>query len=226
MRRAFVVVNPAAGGGRAARLWPSLREGLRRVGLEFEAAELQAVSFAGSEVPADSGPREAIAIYEQLLTQYPNYERADQVLYQMARAYDELGETEEAMAITDRLIAEYGYSKYLDEIQFRRGEYFFTRRRFREAEQAYQVITERQPDFTASDNKDAELDASGVGYLAGTSGYVRLDARITLTSPDERWAIDLIGKNLTDRNILTSGGFGTATKQPPRNVAIQFRYYW
>jgi YegS/Rv2252/BmrU family lipid kinase len=39
VRRAFVVVNPAAGGGRAARLWPSLREGLRRVGLEFEAAE-------------------------------------------------------------------------------------------------------------------------------------------------------------------------------------------
>jgi YegS/Rv2252/BmrU family lipid kinase len=32
-------VNPAAGGGRTARLWPSLRERLRRRGLEFEAAE-------------------------------------------------------------------------------------------------------------------------------------------------------------------------------------------
>jgi len=111
--------------------------------LDFVGAELQQVNFPGVENPADGGPREAIAIYEQLLTQYPDYERADQVLYQMARAYDELGETEEAMAITDRLIAEYGYSKYLDEIQFRRGEYFFTRRRFREAEQAYQVITDR-----------------------------------------------------------------------------------
>ena len=111
--------------------------------LEFAGAELREVSLPGGEALADSGPREAIAIYEQLLAQYPDYERADQVLYQMARAYDELGETEEAVAITDRLIAEYGYSKYLDEIQFRRGEYFFTRRRFREAEQAYQVITER-----------------------------------------------------------------------------------
>lgn len=37
--RAFVVVNPAAGGGRTARLWPSLRERLRHAGLEFEAAE-------------------------------------------------------------------------------------------------------------------------------------------------------------------------------------------
>jgi diacylglycerol kinase (ATP) len=38
MMRAFVVVNPSAGGGRTARVWPSLREGLRRLGLEFEAA--------------------------------------------------------------------------------------------------------------------------------------------------------------------------------------------
>ena len=37
--RAFVVVNPAAGGGRTARLWRSLRERLHQVGLEFEAAE-------------------------------------------------------------------------------------------------------------------------------------------------------------------------------------------
>ena len=111
--------------------------------VEFEGAEVLGVSFPGGELPADSGPREAIAIYEQLLTQYPNYERADQVLYQMARAYDELGETERSMEITERLIDEFGYSKYLDEIQFRRGEYFFTRRRFREAEQAYQVITDR-----------------------------------------------------------------------------------
>ena len=111
--------------------------------VEFAGAELRDVSLPGGATLAGGGPREAIAIYEQLLTDYPHYERADQVLYQMARAYDELGETEQSMAITERLIAEYGYSKYLDEIEFRRGEYFFTRRRFREAEQAYQVITSR-----------------------------------------------------------------------------------
>lgn len=38
MTRAFVVVNPAAGGGRTAQLWPSLAARLRRLGLEFEAA--------------------------------------------------------------------------------------------------------------------------------------------------------------------------------------------
>jgi tetratricopeptide (TPR) repeat protein len=117
-----------------------------RAGLphDFVAADVRAVSLPGdAELTQSGGPREAIAIYEKLLAEYPNYERADQVLYQMSRAYDELGETEAAMAVTERLIAEYGYSKYFDEIQFRRGEYFFTRRMYRDAETAYQGITAR-----------------------------------------------------------------------------------
>jgi tetratricopeptide (TPR) repeat protein len=95
---------------------------------------------SGAESVAPSGPQEAIAIYERLLAEYPNYERRDQVLYQMARAYDELGRTEEAMGVMQRLVGEFGYSRYSDEVQFRRGEFYFTRRRFREAEAAYEQI--------------------------------------------------------------------------------------
>jgi tetratricopeptide (TPR) repeat protein len=95
---------------------------------------------SGTEGVAQAGPLEAIAIYERLLAEYPNYERRDQVLYQMARAYDELGRTEEAMAIMQRLVGEFGYSRYTDEVQFRRGEFYFTRRRFRDAEAAYEQI--------------------------------------------------------------------------------------
>lgn len=36
MTRTVVVVNPAAGGGRTERLWPSLRDELRRLGLAFD----------------------------------------------------------------------------------------------------------------------------------------------------------------------------------------------
>ncbi len=39
MTRAFVVVNPAAGGGRTGRLWRRLRDELTRLGLRFETAE-------------------------------------------------------------------------------------------------------------------------------------------------------------------------------------------
>jgi len=37
--RAFLIVNPTAGGGRTSRLWPSIRDRLRQLGLEFEARE-------------------------------------------------------------------------------------------------------------------------------------------------------------------------------------------
>ena len=119
---------------------------------EFERRAAGAIEFspvAAFDLPAtvpermalrESGPLEAIKIYERLLTEYPNYERRDQVLYQMARAYDELGQTEQAMDVMQRLVGEFGYSRYSDEVQFRRGEYYFTRRRFREAEGAYETI--------------------------------------------------------------------------------------
>ncbi len=86
------------------------------------------------------GPLEAIALYQKLLTEYPSYENSDQVLYQMARAYDELGRTEEAMEIMDRLIKANPSSTHIDEVQFRRGEFFFTRRKFRDAENAYSAV--------------------------------------------------------------------------------------
>ncbi|MGB5630994.1 MAG: tetratricopeptide repeat protein, partial [Woeseiaceae bacterium] len=53
-------------------------------------------------VPA--GPREAIATYQKILETYPDYERNDKVLYQMSRAYDEIGEPDKAMAVMDRLV--------------------------------------------------------------------------------------------------------------------------
>src|SRR3989442_970128 len=86
------------------------------------------------------GPLQAFALYNRLLTEYPSYKNSDQVLYQMARAYDELGRTEEAIETMERLIRANPHSSHLDEVQFRRGEYFFTRRRFRDAESAYSGI--------------------------------------------------------------------------------------
>jgi tetratricopeptide (TPR) repeat protein len=97
---------------------------------------------AGAE---PKGPREAIALYEKLLTEYPNYEHRDKVLYQMARAYDELGRTEEAIATMERLIRANPGSEHFDEVQFRRAEYFFTRRRYRDAENAYTAIINLGP---------------------------------------------------------------------------------
>lgn len=94
----------------------------------------------GVQQAIPAGPLEAIATYRQILESYPNYERNDQVLYQMSRAYDELGRPDEAMEVMAQLIARYPYSKYIDEVRFRRGEYFFVRRQYLDAEDEYGAI--------------------------------------------------------------------------------------
>ena len=67
-------------------------------------------------------------------------------------------------------------------------------------------------------------------------GYVRLDTRFTLDFPNRRFALDVIGKNLTNVNIVSGGNGGTAlptslgsvlyAREEPANVAVQIRYKW
>jgi len=89
-----------------------------------------------------AGAREAITLYKKLLNDYPLYERNDQVLYQMSRAYEELGQINEAMAVMERMVRDFSRSRYIDEVQFRRAEYFFVHRRYLEAEAAYASIVD------------------------------------------------------------------------------------
>jgi tetratricopeptide (TPR) repeat protein len=83
---------------------------------------------------------QAIALYKKLLKKYPFYERNDQVLYQLSRAYEETGRVDEAMAVMNRLVKQFPDSRYTDEVQFRRGEYFFTRKKYLDAEDAYGAV--------------------------------------------------------------------------------------
>ncbi len=91
--------------------------------------------------PIPLGPREAIATYQEILEKYPNYERNDRVLYQMSRAYDEIGEPDQAMEVMSRFVSKYPYSRYADEVHFRRGEYYFVRKKWLDAEAAYSSVT-------------------------------------------------------------------------------------
>jgi len=108
---------------------------------ELPHTELANEALPGSSPDGSSaGPRQAIETYQRILTEYPFYERNDQVLYQMARAYDELGEPTKAMAVMERLINEYGRSTFTDEVYFRRAEYYFVRKKYLDAEEAYSAV--------------------------------------------------------------------------------------
>jgi len=117
----------------------------RRQQLLSQTAAFDAQLPVGDRESVPAGPREAIKTYQTILETYPNYERNDKVLYQMSRAYDEIGEPDEAMVVMDRLVAEYPHSKYVDEVYFRRGEYFFVRKKYRDAEDAYGSIIKMGP---------------------------------------------------------------------------------
>jgi len=91
---------------------------------------------AGADLE-NAGAVQAIRLYLKLLKKYPNYERNDQVLYQLSRAYEETGQVNKAMDIMNRLVKQYPHSRYNDEVHFRRGEYYFTRKKYLDAEDAY-----------------------------------------------------------------------------------------
>ena len=139
-------VNPLAGAEQGGEAKEPLES---EADFESRASEVALVPFedagqveqsADWHAVAGETPRGAIATYRRILDTYPHYERNDQVLYQMARAYDELGENEQAIETMQRLSQRYPNSEYLDEIFFRRGEYFFIRRQYLDAEDAYGAV--------------------------------------------------------------------------------------
>jgi tetratricopeptide (TPR) repeat protein len=124
---------------------PKLRaEAMRRLGdLNLDAGEMQRLE---QEVTiTDLQGSEAIRLYTTLLKAYPDYARNDQVLYQLARAYETTGQAEPALATLDRIVQRYPGSPQLAEVQFRRGEILFSARQYPEAEHAYAAVIQRGP---------------------------------------------------------------------------------
>jgi len=136
----------AEGRVRGAVPQPNLNES--QADFEKRALQSQQLPSQAGQTEADAeeleraGAREAIALYSKLLDKYPLYEGNDQVMYQMTRAYEELGQTEDAMAVMNRMVRDFPTSRYLDEVRFRRAEYFFTRKRYLDAESAYKSIVD------------------------------------------------------------------------------------
>lgn len=88
----------------------------------------------------DANSKEAIRIYLKLLKKYPDYERNDQVMYQLARAYGIRGEQEKSLAVLDRIVKRYPYTRLITEVQFRRGEILFVHKHYVAAQHAYAAV--------------------------------------------------------------------------------------
>jgi len=120
---------------------PELRaEAMRRLGdLELEATEADQL-VSNIDALDSSSFDNAVDLYQRLLEAYPDYRRNDTVLYQLARAYEIGGRTDEALEILNELVVKYPDTALIDEVQFRRGEMLFLRKGYNAAEMAYQDV--------------------------------------------------------------------------------------
>lgn len=82
----------------------------------------------------------AIDTYRELLRTHPDYVGNDQVIYQLAHAYEQNGDYQQALHTLGRLVALYPNAKFVDEVQFRRGELYFLTSAYRNAERAYSAV--------------------------------------------------------------------------------------
>jgi tetratricopeptide (TPR) repeat protein len=117
----------------------------RRLGdLEMDQADRRA---AQSPDPAGSSPDYSAAIsrYQTFLKNYPNDPHNDRVLYQLARAQEQNGQLEPALATLTQLVTRFPGTEHADEAQFRRGEMLFALRDYKQAGEAYAAVLQAAP---------------------------------------------------------------------------------
>jgi tetratricopeptide (TPR) repeat protein len=87
--------------------------------------------------------RNAIANYVDILEKYPNSPDNAEVLYQLAKAYDMEGKTNNARQMLERLVRRHENYPAISEAYFRLGDIYFSRNWYKKAENAYQATVEK-----------------------------------------------------------------------------------
>lgn len=91
---------------------------------------------------AETHYQRASQYYEQLIREYPDYEAIAMVYYQLARAYDKLGDVDASLAALDQVVRYDVERGVMAETQFRRGEILFVNAQFERSLSAYQAVVE------------------------------------------------------------------------------------
>ncbi|MGD2073335.1 MAG: tetratricopeptide repeat protein [Gammaproteobacteria bacterium] len=113
--------------------------------------ELEQDALLQPEVSATGEESRAAELYAELLQRFPDHGRNDSALYQLARAHEQRGDIEPAMAALTEYASRYPSGERYDEAQFRRGEYLFMHRDYAQAEAAYAAVLDQDEasDFDA-----------------------------------------------------------------------------
>jgi len=153
--------------------------------------------IAGEEDPYGG----AVALYESLLDSVTG-EGKDEILYQLARAHDVVGDTDAAVRYLDRLVSDHPDSRFVPEARFRRAEIAFSREDYRAAASDYGYVVklgDETPYLQTAQYmrgwslfKTSDLDWSLESFYAvldgllGDSDQLVMDARVEGLDPSER----------------------------------------
>lgn len=109
---------------------------------------LQAIAGDSIDITPDQERvlyRKALASYEMIVNSGIYYGRLDELLYQMARAYDFIGEDDKSVERLKQLVGLFPKSEFVVEARFRIAEYDFSHAHYADAEAAYaQVMQDGQ----------------------------------------------------------------------------------
>ena len=88
---------------------------------------------------------QAIEEYERLLKDYPAQGANAEVMYQLSRAYDLQGETQQSIAILSAFVQSFPHHRHIAEAWFRLGEQRFAAGNYTGAVEAYTQVVEGHP---------------------------------------------------------------------------------
>ena len=121
--------------------------------IEFELSEKRKDTLDPDQLAAyedrayNAGLDRTIQLLSLTLRDYPDDPNNDQILYQLAQAFDQRGQYEQSISTLQRLINDYPQSDHFGEAQFRLAESYFSLREYSDAELAYsEVISTPQND--------------------------------------------------------------------------------
>ena len=125
----------------------------------------------------------AIQLYETYLKTYPNKSNNDLILYQLAKAYELDIKPKKLLATLNTIVKKYPETRYIEEVQFRRGEAYFVLGKYRLAEHAYASILNNHPDssyFEKSLYKYAWTRFKQLDYASASKSFIKfLDKKFT-----------------------------------------------
>ena len=115
-----------------------------------QAADMQLAAATARDDPAQleaaalQAYAEAISHYEYLLNKYPQGPDTTDLLYQLSRAYEESGQSQQALSAIDHLLAQDTdtNTRLSADTLFRRGEFLFGEGAYLEAGQSYQAVVD------------------------------------------------------------------------------------